>query len=77
MLYGSRTQNTDMNRFVSDPLEPFGIVMGALLVLIGIATLVGTPWASKSGSALLMIGQIIGALSAIGIGAALAWISRA
>ncbi len=66
-----------MNRFVSDPLEPFGIVVGVLLVLVGIATLVGTPWTHKSGSAVVMLGQIVGALSAIGIGAALAWVSRA
>ncbi|WP_435159306.1 hypothetical protein [Haladaptatus sp. DFWS20] len=65
-----------MNRFVSDPLEPLGIAMGVLLVLIGIATLIGTPWADKSGSALVMLGQILGALSAVGIGAALAWVSR-
>ncbi|WP_266079662.1 hypothetical protein [Haladaptatus caseinilyticus] len=65
-----------MNRFVSDPLEPLGIAMGVLLVLIGIATLVGTPWAHKSGNFLVMLGQILGALSAIGIGGALAWVSR-
>jgi hypothetical protein len=65
-----------MNRYVSGPLEPIGIAFGALLVLIGIGTLVGTPWAHKSGSALLMLGQIFGAVAAIGIGGALAWVAR-
>ncbi|WP_458187780.1 hypothetical protein [Haladaptatus sp. NG-WS-4] len=66
-----------MNRYVSDPLEPLGIAFGVFLVLVGVATLVGMPWANKSGSALLMLGQIVGALSAVGIGAALAWVVRA
>ena len=65
-----------MNRYMEDPLEPLGVVFGVLLVLIGIGTLVGTPWSYKSGSVVLMIGQIIGALAAIGIGAALAWVTR-
>ncbi|WP_423743442.1 hypothetical protein V5735_10295 (plasmid) [Haladaptatus sp. SPP-AMP-3] len=65
-----------MNRYISDPLEPLGTAFGVLLVLIGIGTLVGMPWAHKSGSALLMLGQILGAVAAIGIGAALAWIAR-
>ncbi|WP_227353190.1 hypothetical protein [Haladaptatus salinisoli] len=65
-----------MNRYASDPLEPLGIVFGVLLALIGLATLVGTPWAHKSGSVLLMFGQVLGALAAVGIGAALAWVAR-
>lgn len=59
---------------LEDPLEPLGVAVGALLVLIGIATLVGTPWSYKSASALIMIGQILGALAAIAIGAGLAWL---
>ncbi|KZN24860.1 hypothetical protein A4G99_11115 [Haladaptatus sp. R4] len=65
-----------MNRYIEDPLEPLGVAFGILLVLIGIGTLVGMPWAHKSGSALLMVGQIVGAIAAIGIGAALAWVTR-
>lgn len=60
----------------SDTLEPLGIGFGALLVLIGIVTLLGTPWAHKSGGLLLAAGQILGALAAIGIGVGLAWIAR-
>ncbi|WP_458206750.1 hypothetical protein [Haladaptatus sp. NG-SE-30] len=65
-----------MNRYVSDSLEPLGIAIGAFLVLVGIATLVGMPWSHKSGSAVLALGQIVGALAAVGIGGALAWLAR-
>lgn len=64
-----------MNRF-ADPLEPIGIAAGVLLVLVGIATLVGTPWAFKGGG-IVAVGQILGAVSAVAIGAALAWLARA
>ncbi|WP_158058491.1 hypothetical protein [Halorussus halophilus] len=60
----------------SDRLQPLGLGVGVLLVLVGIATLVGTPWAQKSGGALVMVGQIVGALSAVAIGAGLAWIAK-
>ena len=60
----------------ADTLEPLGIGFGAFLVLVGIATIVGTPWAYKSGGALLLIGQVLGALAAVAIGAGLAWIAR-
>ena len=57
-------------------LEPLGIGVGVLLVLVGLATIVGTPWAYKSGGVLLMIGQGLGAVAAIAIGAGLAWVAR-
>ena len=60
----------------SDRLEPLGLGVGVLLVLVGIATLVGTPWAYKSGGVLVTLGQIVGALAAVAIGAGLAWIVR-
>lgn len=59
-----------------DRLEPLGVGVGALLVLIGITTIVGTPWAYKSGGILLMFGQAFGALAAIALGAGLAWLAR-
>jgi len=62
-----------MNVSLSDPVEPLGVVVGALLVLGGLATLLGTPWAYKPGAA-VMVGQIVGALAAIGIGVGLAWL---
>ncbi|WP_132058895.1 hypothetical protein [Halorussus amylolyticus] len=61
----------------TDRLEPLGIGFGVLLVLVGIATLVGTPWAHKSGGALLLVGQAFGAIAAVGIGAGLAWLAKA
>ena len=60
----------------ADRLEPLGVGFGALLVLVGLATIVGTPWAYKSGGALLMVGQALGAVAAIAVGAGLAWVSR-
>ena len=60
----------------ADRLEPLGIGFGVLLVLIGLATIVGTPWAYKSGGIGVTIGQILGALGAIGIGAGIAWLAR-
>jgi hypothetical protein len=60
----------------ADRLEPLGIGFGVLLVLVGIMTIVGTPWAHKSGGALLMVGQGLGAVAAIAVGAMLAWLAR-
>ncbi|WP_135854708.1 hypothetical protein [Halorussus salinus] len=60
----------------ADRLEPLGIGFGVLLVLVGIMTIVGTPWAYKSGGALLMVGQGFGAVAAIAVGALLAWLAR-
>lgn len=57
-------------------LEPLGLGVGILLALVGIATLVGMPWAQKSGGALVMVGQIVGALSAVAIGAGLSWVAK-
>ena len=60
----------------ADRLEPLGVGIGALLVLVGLATIVGTPWAYKSSGALLLVGQGLGAVAAIAIGAGLAWLAR-
>ena len=66
-----------MNLDVTDRLEPLGTAFGALLVLIGIATVIGTPWAYKSGSVVVAAGQIVGALAAVAIGVGLVWLARA
>ncbi|WP_276299516.1 hypothetical protein [Halorussus lipolyticus] len=60
----------------ADRLEPLGIGFGVLLVLVGVMTIAGTPWAYKSGGALLMVGQMLGAVAAIAVGAGLAWLAR-
>lgn len=60
----------------ADRLEPLGIGFGVLLVLIGLATIVGTPWAHKSGGLVTGLGQGFGAVAAIAIGAGLLWLVR-
>lgn len=60
----------------ADTLERLGVGFGVLFVLIGVATLAGTPWSHSSGSAIVMLGQILGALGAVAIGAGLAWLTR-
>lgn len=57
-----------------DRLEPVGIAVGALLVLIGVATVLGMPWGVKPiGPALV---QVVAALATAGIGAGLLYLSR-
>lgn len=58
-----------------DRLEPAGIAVGVLLVLVGLGTIVGQPWQYKGG-ALVMLVELFGALSAIAIGAGLVWLAR-
>ena len=58
-----------------DRLEPLGVGLGALLVLIGLATIAGMPWATK-GDLVASILQILGVFGTIGIGALLVWLSR-
>jgi hypothetical protein len=57
-----------------DPLEPLGVAAGALLVLIGLATIAGQPWEIKPMAPAAV--QVLGALATAAIGVLLAWISR-
>lgn len=59
-----------------DTLEPVGIGMGVLLVLIGLGTIAGMPWVTK-GDALASVLQIVGALGTAGVGVLLVWLARA
>lgn len=59
-----------------DALEPVGVVVGVLVVLVGLTTLAGTPWTNKN-SVALMLGQILGSLATVAIGAGLVWLARA
>jgi hypothetical protein len=55
----------------TDRLEPFGILVGAFLVLVGIGSVIGLPWATNDSvvaSAIQLIG--IAAMIALGIGLA-------
>jgi VIT1/CCC1 family predicted Fe2+/Mn2+ transporter len=64
-----------MNGFdFKDTLEPLGIGVGVLLVLVGLGTLAGQPWATLNSTGALVI-QLVGVLALFAIGAALAWLS--
>jgi hypothetical protein len=58
-----------------DRLEAVGIAVGVLLVLVGLGTIAGFPWATKN-NAIASVLQVIGALGVAGIGAGLVWLSR-
>lgn len=65
-----------MNPFADrfeDRLEPVGITVGVFLVLVGLATLAGTPWTVVPTFPAVI--QVLGALGTIGIGAGLAYLS--
>lgn len=57
-----------------DVLEPLGTVVGVLLVLIGLATVAGTPWTTSGAVAGGL--QSLGALGTAAVGAGLVWLSR-
>jgi hypothetical protein len=57
-----------------DKLEPLGILTGAILVLMGLGTLVGQPW-TTTGSAAVSVLQLLGVGLTVAIGVALAWLS--
>jgi uncharacterized membrane protein YkgB len=62
------------NQF-DDRLEVVGTAIGILLVLIGLATIAGAPWATKISAAAAVL-QIGGALATVAVGAGLVWLSR-
>lgn len=59
----------------ADRLELLGVLVGAFLVLAGLGTVVGQPWAT-AGSTVVAVLRILGALMAIAIGAGLVWTTR-
>jgi len=59
----------------ADTLEPLGTAVGGLLVLMGLGTLVGMPWATNGDLAASAV-QILGVLATMGVGAGLIWLSR-
>lgn len=64
-----------MQQLFADKLDLYGVLVGAFLALVGLGTLVGMPW-QYSGGNLVTVLQILGALSAIGIGVGLAWLAH-
>ena len=59
---------------VADTLEPFGTVVGALLVLFGLGTLVGQPWSTRP--IVVFLFQFVGIVAMMAVGAGLVWLSR-
>ncbi|QSG07604.1 putative membrane protein [Halapricum desulfuricans] len=60
---------------MSDRLELFGTLAGALLVLIGLGTIAGMPW-QTNGSLAASVLQLLGVLATIAVGAGLVWLVR-
>jgi hypothetical protein len=58
-----------------DRLEPLGVLVGAFLVLFGLGTLVGQPWATKT-SMLVFLVQLVGVGLLMAIGVGLVWLVR-
>jgi hypothetical protein len=58
-----------------DRLEPVGVGVGVLLVLVGLTTVAGMPWTTKATMAAAAV-QIVGALGTVAVGAGLVWLSR-
>jgi hypothetical protein len=57
-----------------DKLEPLGIFTGVLLVLVGLGSLVGQPWATANSTVALLL-QGIGIILTVAVGAGLVWLS--
>lgn len=57
-----------------DALEPLGVLAGAFLVLVGIGTIVGTPWTTNPDTVAVAL-KIVGALATVALGAGLAYLS--
>mgnify|MGYP000689980799 FL=1 len=57
-----------------DSLEPLGMLTGVLLVLIGLGTLVGQPWATAD-STIAVVLQLVGVVVTVALGAGLVWLS--
>ncbi|QSG13230.1 putative membrane protein [Halapricum desulfuricans] len=60
---------------MSDRLELFGTLVGALLVLMGLGTIAGMPW-QTNGSLAVSVLQLLGVLATIAVGAGLVWLVR-
>lgn len=53
-----------------DTLEPLGIAVGAILVLMGLGTVLGMPWQTNP-NGLAVAGQLLGVLLMMALGAVL------
>lgn len=60
---------------IADSLEPLGTAVGAFLVLVGLGTVLGMPWATNNSIA-TSAAQLLGVVLTIAIGAGLIWFAR-
>jgi hypothetical protein len=65
---------TALTERFDDITEPLGIGVGALLVLMGLGTVAGAPWATN-GSLGVSALQLIGVVAMMLVGAGLAYVS--
>ncbi|WP_226011702.1 hypothetical protein [Halomicrobium salinisoli] len=65
--------NAVTDRF-DDTLEPLGIATGAFLVLVGLGTLLGAPWATNPNLGPVVV-TVLGSLLSVVIGVGLAYLS--
>jgi len=65
-----------MQQLFADTLDVYGVLVGVFVALVGVGTLVGMPWQYTSGGVVTAL-QVLGALGAVGVGAALAWLAHA
>lgn len=63
-----------MNAF-ADRLDLVGTLAGVFLVLVALGTLSGQPW-QYSGSALVMVLQLVGIVATAAIGVLLVWLAH-
>lgn len=57
-----------------DALEPLGVAAGAFLVLAGLGTVLGAPWATNP-DLLAVFVNVIGSLATVALGVGLAYLS--
>ncbi|MFB6152715.1 MAG: hypothetical protein ABEJ27_00540 [Halodesulfurarchaeum sp.] len=63
-----------MDVSIRDRLELVGGPLGIFVALVGIGTLIGQPWQYATGGGAVTVLQVLGALSAIGVGAGIVYL---
>lgn len=56
-----------------DRLQVLGTAGGAFVALVGLGTLLGTPWTTAAGAAPAAV-QVVGALLTVALGVGLVWL---
>jgi len=58
-----------------DTLEVLGVLVGAFVVITGLGTFLGTPWATNPSTLAVAI-QMVGVVAAVAVGLVLLWLSH-